>query len=254
MGIDIRLPNINATSDSGQLAQIRSYLYQFAEQMNWALNTLQSDQGNESVVLLNKSGEEVTQTSENDAIAKFNDIKSLIIKSADIVDAYYEEIDNLLTTSGKYVASSDFGTYVEETNQTIGATSTQVIQNLTKIEEIDSNLDGIIDLTKEKDSYIRYGAVGTTLDDSGLSTDDAPGIEIGDFTTLEDGETVEAVRRFARFTAFGLELFGDSKTYPVAYIKQSKLFITNAEFTGTVKFGGYEVRTSDGLAFKWIGR
>lgn len=42
MAIDIRLPNINSTTDAGQIAQIRSYLYQFAEQMQWALNTIES--------------------------------------------------------------------------------------------------------------------------------------------------------------------------------------------------------------------
>lgn len=250
MAIDIRLPNINATTESGQLQQIRSYLYQFAEQMNWAMNTLQSGQASDSVVLVSKDGTKEEQPSEADAISNFNAIKSLIIKSADIVDAYYEEINKLLELSGKYVAESDFGTYKEETNQKITATSTQVSQNLTKIEEIDIDLDGISDLIKEKDAYIRYGFVGTTLDDTGLASTDAPGIEIGDFNSLDDTEN----RRYARFTAYGLELFGETKDYPVAYIKQSKLYITNAEFTGTVIFGGYKVDTSNGLSFKWIGR
>lgn len=253
MGIDIRLPNISASTDAGQLAQIRSYLYQFAEQMQWALNTIEKGQSSEAIEMVSAGGAPV-KTSESEAQSTFNSIKSLIIKSADIVDAYYEEIDNLLDLNGKYVAQSDFGTYVSETNQTIGATSTQVSQNLTKIETITSDVDGIINGIREKDSYIHYGYVGTTLDDTGLATEDAPGIEIGDFTTLDDGETVQTIKRFARFTAYGLELFGESMDYPVAYIKQSKLFITNAEFTGTVIFGGYKVDTSNGLAFKWVGR
>lgn len=252
MGIDIRLPNINASTDSGQLQQIRSYLYQFAEQMKWALDTVGAGQGSEYIVQQGGGGTDSASDPSKvlDAVATFNEVKSLIIKSADIVDAYYEKIDEMLSLSGKYVAQSDFGTYTEETNQSISATSTQVIQNLSKIETIEGAVDEISDMVKEKDAYIRYGFVGTTLDETGLATEDAPGIEIGDFNSLDDFEN----KRFARFTAYGLELFGDTKDYPVAYIKQSKLYITNAEITGTLKLGGYRVDTSNGLSFKWIGR
>lgn len=258
MSLDIRLPNINATTDAGQLQQIRSYLYQFAEQMKWAMNTLESGQSGESIVQQGSGGSASESSEEAEAMSTFNEVKNLIIKSADIVDAYYEEIDKLISLSGKYVAQSEFGTYTEETNQSISATSKQVIQNLEKIEAIASEVDGISDSIKEKESYIRYGYVGTTLDEKGLAATDAPGIEIGDYNSLDGTEN----RRYARFTAYGLELFGDTIDYPVAYIKQSKLYITNAEFSGTVYFGqresstdfkGYRVDTSNGLVFKWIG-
>lgn len=36
--IDIRLPQINAPTPQGQIAQIRSYLFQLAEQLQWAFN------------------------------------------------------------------------------------------------------------------------------------------------------------------------------------------------------------------------
>ena len=249
MGINIRLPNINATTEAGQLQQIRSYLYQFAEQIKWAMETVESGQSSESIVQQGGVGGS-DPSEEAKAMSTFNEVKSLIIKSADIVDAYYEEIDKLISLSGKYVAQSEFGTYAEETNQAIDATSTQVLQSLSKIETIESDVDGIADSIKEKESYIRYGYVGTTLDDTGIATNDAPGIEIGDYNNLDGAEN----RRYARFTAYGLELFGDTIDVPVAYIKQSKLYITNAEITGTLQLGGYRIDTSNGLSFKWIGR
>ena len=43
MAIDIRTPNINAPTESGRLEQIRSYLYQISEQLNWAFNTVETD-------------------------------------------------------------------------------------------------------------------------------------------------------------------------------------------------------------------
>ena len=122
MGIDIRLPNITATTEAGQLSQMRSYLYQFAEQLQWALNTLDKGTSAEEIELKNAVVEVVEKTEEAKAQDAFNSIKDLIIKSADIVEAYYEEIDNLLSLSGKYVASSDFGTYAQETSNKIDAT------------------------------------------------------------------------------------------------------------------------------------
>lgn len=248
MGIDIRMPNINAPTDAGQLQQIRSYLYQFAEQMKWALDTMGA--GSNETIVKQGEGSASESSEEADAMATFNEVKSLIIKSADIVDAYYEEIDKMISLSGKYVAQSEFGDYTEETNQTISATSEYVTQTLTKVETIEGKLDGIESSIKEKESYIRYGYVGTTLDDTGIATNDAPGIEIGDFNEF-DGTVY---KRFARFTAYGLELFGNTLDHPVAYIKQSKLYIVEAEITGTLKLGGYRIDTSNGLSFKWIGR
>ena len=56
MSIDIRLPNITATDEAGQLSQMRSYLYQFAEQLKWALNTLENNQNSDAVVLKDAVG------------------------------------------------------------------------------------------------------------------------------------------------------------------------------------------------------
>ena len=39
----------------------------------------------------------------------------------------------------------------------------------------------------------------------------------------------------------------------VAYISQRKLYINDATFLGTVQFGGYQMDTTDGLAFTWVG-
>lgn len=113
MSIDIRFPNITAKDEVGQLIQVKSYLHQLVEQLNWALNTVESAQSgtvNTSVVM--DKG-----VSPQDAEFTFNSIKSLIIKSADIVKAYEETI--FTDFNGKYFAESDFGTYIEETTRSI---------------------------------------------------------------------------------------------------------------------------------------
>lgn len=251
--IELRLPNINASTERGQLEQIRAYLYQMAEQLQFAFNNADSSSSN--VVMYSSATKGGTNTpSTEDAQKTFNSIKPLIIKSADIVSAYYEEIDNLLKLSSEYVAQSDFGTYTESTTNAISANSDSITQHLTRISTIESNVEGINDAIKTQNSYIKSGFVGTTLDDTGLATESAPGIEIGDHQTLEDGTITATVKKYARFTAYGLELFGDSLEHPVAYIKQHKLYIRDAEFIGKVVFGAFRIDTSKGFNLKYIGR
>ncbi len=243
MGVELRLPNINSETPEGQLSQIRSYLYQFAEELNWALNTLSTAEESKEVI---QTTSEATFARESKAQDTFDDIKSLIIKSADIVNAYYEEIDSLLSLSGKYATEADFGEggvsgYIKETQQKIRGTSEYIEQNFYSKETI----DGMLDALRETSGYIRTGFVGTTLTDPPNDTE--IGIEIGNFNTDEP-------QRFARYTAAGIELFDGSKSNtPVVTISQKKIRISSAEFTSEVKMGGYKLELSDGLAFRWEG-
>lgn len=91
MSFVLKLPNITAPSASGKIEQIRGYLYQLTEQLEWALNSIESSK----------------DISKSEAQATFNSIKSLIINSAEIVEAYSEKISK--TLSGKYTyANKDF--------------------------------------------------------------------------------------------------------------------------------------------------
>ena len=123
MPVDIRLPNINAKTEAEQ--QIRSYLIQLAEQLQWALQNV--DTSNNSVVV-NPTPKSLISSSQINASAEatFGSIKALIIKSADIVNAYYDEINKRL--EGAYVAQSDFGAYKEQTAQTITENSRNTTQ------------------------------------------------------------------------------------------------------------------------------
>ena len=109
MSIDIRLPNITGNSTTEQMTQVKSYLFQLAEQLQWALNNIEASSGN--VIVSTPKTSAAAADTEVDRKATFNSIKSLIIKSAEIVDAYYEKINKRL--EGSYVAVSDFGTYKE---------------------------------------------------------------------------------------------------------------------------------------------
>lgn len=147
MAIELRLPNITGATEREQLAQIKSYLYQFTEQLQWALNNMNTSSGQNYVVnqRVNTSSSMIGTVSEVgkfDAEIAFNSLKPLIIKSAEIVDAYYEEINRKLESL--YVAQSDFGDFVEKTSQEIEETSTSTTQRFENIQIIITDLGGNI--------------------------------------------------------------------------------------------------------------
>lgn len=241
MSINIRLPNINGRTDSEQLSQIRSYLYQFAGQLQWALSTIES--GGTTGAVVQQTGS--ASVKKEDPVSNFNQMKGLIIKSADIVNAYYEKIDNLMKLSGDYVAQSEFGEYSQKTTALVNANSTEIEQLFTNLQEISETVDGLYDSTIETQAYLKSGLL--YYDDNG-----APvyGLEIGQTNTIGDEEVFN---KFARVTADRMSFY-DANGTEVAYVSDYKLFITNAEVTGTLKLGGFEVDTSEGIAFKWVGR
>jgi hypothetical protein len=241
MVIDIRRPNINGLSDSQRLEQVRSYLYQVADQLNYAFNTIETS----TTKAVQNAIEAVSSPSDPESIeSNFNAVKSLIIKSSDIVNAYYEEITKRL--EGVYVAQSDFGKYTEETSATITETSTAITNVFTDIQTIVSALDEIRDSIISTDAYIKSGMLYYDAE-SGAAV---YGLEIGQTNTV-DGEKV--FDKFARFTADRLSFY-DTNEIEVAYISDYKLYITNAEIKGTLTHGGYDIDSSDGIAYLWKGR
>lgn len=145
MTFDFRYPQITGSTEREQLAQMRSYMIQLVDQLRWALNSTESPQGSYVIVReKNNSGSTGAMSldvMDDDSVqAHFNEIKPLIIKSAEIVEAYYAEISRRL--EGLYVAQSDFGTFVEQTSQDIEATSTSTTQQFQNIQVIISELGG----------------------------------------------------------------------------------------------------------------
>lgn len=250
MGVDLRLPNITASTTEGQIAQIRSSLIQLTEQLNWAFNSISN--GETMSDYRETGGGSSAVTKEEEAKNTFSEIKSLIIKSADIVEAYYKEFGVLLESEGKYMAVSDFGTYYETSSKTI-------VDKYNSLEEQYKNLQKVVDAMG-----VVVGEISTNaLIKSGLlkyvnigEYDGVPlyGIEIGQ--EVVDETTGDVIyNKLAQLSSEGLELYGnpDSST-PTAIFKYNTMYITNAEISGTLKLGGYKIVTSKGISFKWAGR
>lgn len=238
MSFDIKLPNISATTDRDRILQIHSYLYQLAEQLNWALNSIETSRTN---VIQQTGKAKAVEVSDYDAQSNFNSVKSLIIKSADIVNTYYEEINKKLV--GQYVAQSEFGTYIETTQQSIANNSQGVERLFNSIQEIITDIEGLENKLIEANAYIHSGRL--YYDDNG-----APvyGLEVGQVNHI-DG--VEVFNKYARFTSDRLSFYDKNDT-EVAYISDYKLYITNVHISGTLTLGRFVCDTSDGLVIKWV--
>lgn len=239
MGIELRMPSINGT-DREQLSQIRSYLYQFIPQLEWALNHIDSSAITNYVAP--QAHGKTNQTAPMDATVAFDVLKPLIIKSADIVQAYYEKINSRLV--GDYVAHSDFGTFMEQTEQDLTQSSTNIEQLFTNLQQIITDIENLNFTLAEVNAHIRSGLL--YYDDNEIPV---YGLEIGQKNTI-DG--VEVFNKFARFTSDRLSFYDHNDT-EIAYISDFKLFIRNVEITFSYKIGGLKdtVMASGDVVTKW---
>lgn len=207
MNIDIRLPEINGKTEAEQLQQIRRYLFQLAETLNWGLNVYESN----SSLVRNEIAKDSAAGINDSALNKtpqatFNSIKSLIINSADVVNAYYEEISRRL--EGVYVAESPTGEYKEETQAKIDVNSSKIDINLKNTQTLSSKVGSLEEVIQKNegtttilstDAWIKIGALSTKQTGHYLY-----GMEIGQ-TDYTNGEEVK--RRFARYTSEGVYLY-----------------------------------------------
>ena len=215
---------------------LQSYLYRLSRQLQWAFDTVESRP--ETVTLQRETPK---SASSPDPRETFAGLKQLIIKSADIVDAYSETIEKKL--AGSYAAQSEFGSFQEKTAQQLTLDSEKLQQLFSHTRELSGTLESLKTRAEVTDAYLRTGC---------LQKDPVPvyGIEVGQKTTV-DGQPV--FDKFARFTADRLSFF-DRSDVEVAYISDYKLYISNAHVTGTLDLGSrFRVLFENGLAFQWTG-
>lgn len=240
MSFDIRYPNITGLSEKEQLTQLKSYMHQLVDQLNWAFNSIDTSSGNGST---STPRYVVAPGGKMDAQASFNAIKGLIIKSADIVNAYYEEINSRL--EGAYVAESDFGTFIEQTTQDVSENSKEIERSFTHIQRILSDIENISYKLIETNAHINSGLL--YFDENEIPI---YGLEIGQKNVI-DG--VEVFNKYARFTSDRLSFYDQNGT-EVAYISDYKLYITHLEILGSIKGGGFYLDLSRGLTLRHVGR
>lgn len=232
-----RYPNITGLSEKEQLRQLKSYLYQLVEQLN---NT----QTTATATAQKTSNASATPKYSGSAVEDFGALKSLIIKSADIVDAYSEQIEKRL--EGHYVSASEFGSYAEQTASRITANSTNIEQRYQSLQTLVTGLE-----TKllETQGYIRTGVLFYAGENDPLPAG-APvyGMEVGQ--QAEDG----TFRRFSQFTSYSL-CFYDAQGAEFATITEGSLKIRHVAVEQSFTVGGFadEVLPDGSLVTRWKG-
>ena len=243
MSGNIRFPNITGGTDTAKLVQIQSYLHQLVQELNYSLANIETG-GNGKVLMTGIAGGTTDAEKKEDARATFNAIKALIIKSADVVNAYYDVISKRL--EGVYVAESDFGTYAEQTAQDIKANSTSITSLYDNMQAISTDIKGVEDMLVEVNARIKSGLL--YYDEDGLPV---YGLEIGQRTKFDD---VEIFNKYARFTSDRLSFY-DQNDNEVAYISDKKLYITHIQVTGSYQMSEFvDTVLGDGsIVTRWIG-
>lgn len=154
MGIDLRYPNITGATEREQIQQLTSYLFQFVDQLQYVIGNFDTTVSNGYA---STTGKKTSEEASYDPQILFSDIKALIIKSADIVNAYYEKLKYRF--EGAYVAQSDFGTFKEQTLQDIETNSTGIEQAFNNVQEIrlgiGSNLETLSEEVGQLDSSLQ---------------------------------------------------------------------------------------------------
>lgn len=234
-------PRQSGGSDRAQIADLYRYLYTLTEQLNIAMMNLDGVSG-EAVKKLNEALSK--QGGEDQVLSNFNAIKSLIIKSADIIEIFQEKLAAEL--KGEFVAISEYGTFVEETNAALEANSTGISQVYENMQKIETDYEELSYSLIEVNAHINSGLL--YYDDNGVPV---YGLEIGQRTEIEG---VEVFNRFARFTADRLSFF-DQNGNEVAYISDRKLYIAHVEILGSMLMGGFKdtVQADGSIVTRWVG-
>lgn len=171
MSVNIRFPNITARDEAEQLVQIRSYLHQLVEQLNWVLSTIES--GSVS------SGNAVTSSGDMDA-ATVNELKAMIFKATNTLNEYYDKVNRKLADyvmktdydaykletsqrfddlGNQYVSKTDFDAYKQENTEAISGLATQYVSQETfdtHVQETAETLDRLDDKYVLKTAYDAY--------------------------------------------------------------------------------------------------
>ena len=240
-----------------QMAQMRSYMYQMVEQLNWALSAMD---GGAQVQEQWLPGQTTTPTSddekEDDTNQRMANLRDLIIKSADVVR---QEMDRLATElKGSYVAQSEFGDYLERISQRIEADPSQLSQYFKFASDIRADVDRVgVDFASYKtdvEGYIRQGIVGYD------GTVPIIGIAIGqDIRTSQTGveteqgvyDVIDKSSNMSVWTTEKLSFYiGGQET---AYFSNGKLTVAQIAADRITGAGEWDVSFTRGVKFKWIG-
>ena len=107
MSANIRYPNINGLTDKEQLSQIKSYLHQLVEQLNYSLSLVSDGEAEQSTATVEVQGSEMS----------YYELRSLIMAQLNDVSALTKKLENAFVSktgwaAGKHLTTNEEGNVV----------------------------------------------------------------------------------------------------------------------------------------------
>lgn len=214
-------PPVLAGDEKSQLVQLFRYLSTMSEKLNTALNSITADQ------MEPETRQAIRTAGSGEAEKQYSGLRSLIIKTAEIVRGEMDEIST--TLQGQYnVMSEQMGEIQRSTMASITATAEGVQQNYELIEQLMTSGDNAGAFMNRISGYIYTGII-----DENTGT---LGIAIGEQITNADG-TMNGAKKMATFTMNKLSFWqGETE---LAYFTDNVFHIMNGEITKSLKIGNH---------------
>jgi hypothetical protein len=252
-GINISSPPRFTGEPEAQLGQMHTWLFQMVEQLNVAMSVVQAQESVTAQQEHGGSGEGSNILTTEDLNQQRDQLKSLIIKTAEIVRVEMQREIKRLESS--YLALSDFGEYREEISREIEDTASGTVESYAASIGLESYIKDSADLKEwqaETNGYIRKGfiyrneadvpvlgiAIGQNITTKAVTTDGLEQLEVSN-------------QNMGFFTSEGLEFYVNGLR--VAFFRNDGMEVNNATITGRLRIGNWEISHSNGLEIKWIG-
>ena len=219
-------PPVLAGKTEDQLRQLYNHLFRMSDQLNQALMNISIEQMSPETKVVVQAGVQAEAQNTQDK----ETLKSLIIKTAEIVRSEMDEIRT--TLQSRYEAISEqFGTYQQTIDTQIAATAAGILQDY----HIEERIQGV-----ETDTQEFINGINAYIYSGILDANNTVGIAIGYNVTNEDG-TLNQANKMATFTAEKLSFWLND--VEAAWFSNSVFHIKRGEVEEEMRMGRYIWKT-----------
>lgn len=254
MGMNIAPPPVLQGEALNQTAQLYRYLFQISGVLNNAMEAADSAVEAVKAEAAKTSTDAVTAVSK-DLVSQYNQLKALIVKSADDVRAEMTVLETSLKST--YIAKSEWGTYEENIRNDITATATDIVESYGYDAWLESLQQDAVEFEKYRISttgYIRRGIIGYDENNFPII-----GVAIGQDlkvrTVTIDGveyEEIDTTQNLATYTADRVTFWQNG--VEAGYFSNSELVVTRIRVADKIIIGDkWEISRKNGFTLKWIG-
>lgn len=111
MSVNFRYPNISAATEREQLAQIKSYLHQLVEQLNYALPTLGTGTATGAAEATTQTASTGTYSVQGGELSYY-ELRSLIVQEAQEVERLFEQLSTKMESD--YIKNEDLPEAIDQ--------------------------------------------------------------------------------------------------------------------------------------------